>query len=159
MARSKDTMEYIRGTVTESAAGAATVAEIDMPVRFDANLAVLIHKIVFRGGYFDAGHAQGDYFRCALHKIGSVQNPGDINDEYVIACLHQTLSVDATPNIIILEEGLMEWTFDPPLLYAKDNVYLAVLSAGQASALTAHVLIMYTLEKVTDDVFIDALTD
>lgn len=158
MGKIGETMEFISAQATETATATLAEETIDMPVRYETNYAMLIHDIWFNHGQFDAGHAQADYFRVALQSI-SGQNPGDMNNDYTIAYLYETLSVDAIVNIFTLQDGFAHWHFDPPLLYAKQKAFLAVLSAGQASGLTGKVRIGYTIQKVSDDVFIDALTE
>ena len=49
--------------------------------------------------------------------------------------------------------------FDPPILYAKNKIYMGMNSAGQGAVKTAYAALGYTLEKVDKDDFIAALVE
>jgi len=49
--------------------------------------------------------------------------------------------------------------FDPPILYAKQSVFLGVKGLGNSGAKALSVRVGYTLEKVSREQFIEALVD
>ncbi|GAI04469.1 unnamed protein product, partial [marine sediment metagenome] len=59
----------------------------------------------------------------------------------------------------IVTMGAQKQTFDPPILYPKANLYVALSTAGFASITNASFRIGYTLEKVSREDFISALVE
>ena len=56
-------------------------------------------------------------------------------------------------------ENPAHWRFDPPVLVAKDTLFLGVVGTGNANAKSARIRIGYTLQKVSVEAFIAALVE
>lgn len=156
-------MEFIHADVTSSATGDAGVeaAEIHMPVSENENLACLIHRVdflvnmlltadlaaatnIWRGGSLNT-------FPAADHADMLIGVPG---------CLAMYIwgATTSAAGVLSNQEGERAWLFDPPLLIARRQLYVAAYrSVGVANDTNCRINIGYTVEKVSKDAFIAAL--
>ncbi|MBA7586626.1 hypothetical protein ES708_28629 [subsurface metagenome] len=151
-------MEYLRQTVTQSGANAYTEHEIATPTSKTENMAMLIHSIEFSASRFvEAAPANGDAIQ--LQVTSTHQNSiTEIADPDCIALYEVFVHLNAVFNTIFTH-GAHHIKFDPPLLYPKAHLYLAVGSNGLAAAIAGQFRIGYTLEKVSREDFISALVE
>ena len=149
-------MEFISKRLEESAAGVYTEAVIPTPCSQTEQFAMLIHRI---DGHMEPPEVVGAAITVsalALNKASKSEGVG-IDDP---DCLFEGLSkvdavVAATPNFINC--GQFVRRFDPPILYAKSQIYLGVWGNNNVGTMTQVCRIGYTLEKVSKDAFIAAL--
>ena len=133
-----------------------------MPVSENENLAMLIHKIMMRPGEPDliaSTKTENDV------QLTSQSNPAPVawHDESVI------MRRDVSYNFLgVITTAPVEWEtspmphieyYDPPLLYARRNMYLGVLGKnnGVGVVMNCYVYVYYTVEKVSKEAFIAAL--
>lgn len=158
MARTKPTTEILKNENGLIAADTFREEEIDTPVDINSRLAMLITKIIFGDdGFSGIVVADGDTIVQSLtDKSQTVVR--DMDHEAHIADYQKTIDIGAL-FFNINERGLRVWKFDPPLLYAKTKMYHQFDTGGIGATLQARTNIHYTLEKVSQQVFIDALTE
>ena len=154
-------MEFLRGTITMSAATTYTELEIRTPVSKTEELAMLIHQVRWDIAKPTATDAATVRVAASLHDrpqtdTAQISDPGCISRHSLFAeagVTEGTLSEFATFD---LREGWVYY-FTPPLLYAKDAIYLGVNSDHATLLVLAQVRIGYTLERVSSADFIAAL--
>lgn len=155
---SKDFMEYLRGTVTETGANTFSQVTINTPVGRANQLAMLIHEIVMEldpTNSIDA-LADNDGINMQVTKDSETNLVG-VDSESHIASHDQTFKL-VTSGATTFDRRKTK-IFNPPLLYAKSKMFFSAVSAGQAAAKTYNVKIGYTIEKVDKTSFIEALVD
>jgi len=156
-------MEFLRKYLKETAANTWTCEEIPTPASKTELMAVLIHQIRF----WIPMPAARDGLRCEFmaqlisrdsNEPLSADDPGYIHG---VCTAIECGTAEGT-----LDE--YEWTrmqgaetlyFNPPLLYAKDKLYLGVKGTNLLVPYDAVVVIGYTLERVSREEFIAALVE
>jgi len=157
-------MEFITGYVTESAANTWTTAAIEVPTSKELTMAMIIHQVEMDieppehtavGGTVVMGYLIDD----------DLEDRPMFDNTHVIYAKDQALYMDAAVAEVAWASaethilGGRVQTWQPGILYAKKKIYVGCEGVGQASAKTVRVRIGYTLEKVTTEQFIAALTE
>lgn len=156
-------MEFLRGRVSHSGGTNVESARIAVPSSKTEELACLIHQIEIKMDeptYVLAAH---EWIKAGISKQ---DYDGDANmPNYENTDMIWIVENTATEGIVVGPFGRNEQNtyikyFDPPLLYAKADIWLLhELDAGQPAAKIAQTIIGYTLEKVSREAFIEALID
>ncbi|MBA7707873.1 hypothetical protein ES703_116757 [subsurface metagenome] len=151
-------MEYLRGSVIMAAANAYTEVVLQTPTSKTENMAMLIHEIDLRPSKLVAiTPASTDTMSVQCTKA-SKTGFTKISDPDVLARYLTYTHLDAVFNYLA-EHGSQLTKFDPPLLYPKSQIYIAVVSSGFDATVDLHARIGYTLEKVSREDFISALVE
>ena len=154
-------LEFLRGRVTMTAAGAYAETQIRTPVSKTEELAMLIHLIDAKVAIAPPEDALTTETWSSLHDrprtdVAPLDDPG---------CLwHHLVFIQAGVTEGTLTEYSTYWVdeinrlyLSPPILYAKDTIYVGV-DCTHASYLASTILrIGYTLERVSSQDFIAAL--
>lgn len=155
-------MEFLRGTVTTSAANTFTETEIPTPVSRSEKLAMLIWKVHWRPDLQGTVDAAVVDFRAQLAK--DTQNAfllGD-DDDLVGRFVRQrgagAVQGSLSEYLVEVQDDLQEF-FQPPMLYAKSSMFLGLDGVADTAVRTCAVVVGYTLERVPDALFIAALVD
>ncbi|MBA7707494.1 hypothetical protein ES703_116367 [subsurface metagenome] len=154
-------MEFLRGRLTETISGTYCETEIRTPASKTEKMAMLIHKVVFDGDDLVCANDEWMQIRAALQKRSKTGIPGGISNSDVV-CQWKRFFRNIAQTSSQTEGGPWEIDFDPPVLYAKDGIWLAMLKTYLTTAggtKTVDVMIGYTLEKVAAQDFIDALVE
>ncbi|GAH26328.1 unnamed protein product [marine sediment metagenome] len=155
--KTSNVLEIMRGLLSTSVADTLTSEAFNTPVRYKDNEAMLIWDIWFSlGTGFDVGHADGDEMEVSL---SDEEGDRDYQHDGLVAKYSELLSVDGNSMILVNKSGHTHWHFDPPLLYAKQQIWFNTSSVGIGTTIQNRFRIGYTIEKVSDQVFIDALTE
>jgi len=154
-------MELLNAQVTESAANTHTEIAIQLPTSRSELLAMLVHQVGFElapntliDTVTDDTHAQ--LRRRSATSILARSDPDLIASYAVFASVGKVVGA-AEKAVVLMAEGYLQSYFDPPLLIARNQLYLAVESYNETVARYAAVRIGYTLEKVSERAFIAAL--
>ncbi|MBA7550106.1 hypothetical protein ES705_42612 [subsurface metagenome] len=151
-------MEYLRAGVVQDAANVYAEVQIPTPTSKTENMAMLIHTIEMHPSILlDAQPAQGDMMLQHVSRK-SKDNIGTISDEDILAYLRAYTTLNAVYNGLSIT-GEQTYKFDPPILYPRANLYMAMSSIGMGGVASASVRIGYTLEKVSREDFISALVE
>jgi len=157
-------MEFLRNKVQETANSTFTEEEIPTPCSNTEKMAMLIHMIAFHTD--DPQTDEGSYgtVLTGIYRH-SMESPVHWHDPDCIMSYTQMIAAGryegtlseyfeyyADPQVLY---------FDPPILYARSVIYHSVEGIGQpgVAVKTSHVMIGYTLEKVSDAHFIAALVE
>lgn len=156
-------MEFMRGKVTNSAPNVYTEEVLSTPASKNEMMAMLIHMVILRTDSPDPIDATQTYVYAGLTRR-SRDAFIEINDPDAI------YTRIWTRNLGVVEGTLSEYNletmghepivyFDPPILYAKDALYLSTLGANNTAVKSVYLQLGYTLERVTLEQFVAALTE
>lgn len=159
-------MEFLRIDGIESAVNTYTEFAFITPTSRTEKQAMLIHMIEFHMKTPDAQHDIAAYTNGQImdEPIGSMQN---IHNPHILLKVLEEASfpeqimiagVDHEYRPVIYSRGQYLLNFDPPLLYAKQYIYAAVESSASLNPCDFAGRIGYTLQKVSAEDFIAALT-
>ncbi len=157
-------MEFIRDSVTESAANTYTETEIKTPASRTEKLAMLIWQMEIEAGLPDIEDAQSNATLTQLVK--TTQNTGlGLQDEDLLMRVNKLANVGTVQGSLTefqryqeLDASVIRY-FDPPILYAKAEMFLGIVGSGNAAAGSSGARVGYTLERVASEEFIAALVD
>lgn len=131
---------------------------IPTPCSGNENLAMLIHQIKIRVDHPQFVAGVEVYVNASVHDRQRSSVSGEMN----VGCLMRYMRY-----IWVDAGGQYQWQageldaitqyFDPPILYAKQNIYFGLNSGNCISVRGGYAAIGYTLEKVAKDDFIAAL--
>lgn len=156
-------MEFLRGRLTETVSGTYCEVELKTPASKTEKLAMLIHKVIFDGDDLVCAADEWMAIRAALQARTKTGIPGGIsNSDVIVQWKRFYRSIGATPDSMQFEYSPQVIDFDPPILYAKDSIFLAMLKTYLTTAggtKTVDVMIGYTLDKVSDSDYIAALVE
>jgi len=148
-------MEFLRGKI--AMIGAKTYAEVEIrtPVSRTEELAMLIHMIEAKVVKVPMVSTETNDALCHLCDRPS----DDIRGVEEPECLfhHLVFSDFETSAVQFFAQEIRVQLFNPPILYAKDALYLGVNSTHLMNLSTATMRIGYTLERVSSKDFIAAL--
>jgi len=138
--------------------GAYKETAIPLPTSQTEMLAFLLHRVDFRLGhphFIDTLMTSVACYLTKAHQTG----PIDLADPDLIAQYFWHVSVNqvAGSGISKWEDGKNIWTFDPPILIARDHVYMGGRTFQETANQVVQVRLGYTLEKVSREAFIAAL--
>jgi len=155
-------MEFLRGRVTQAAINTYAETEIRTPASKTEKMAVLIHMIEFHGD--DLEGTEGTYASVTGALLDRTSTAiRSINAPEVIAFFWRFMGLGRYQGTLTehneQESSPKAFYFDPPILYAKDSIWLAVNTAQCPSVKTIDCRVGYTLEKVSDTDFISALVE
>lgn len=155
-------MEYLRGRITEAVSGTYAEVELKTPSSKTEKLAMLIHQVIWDGDDLLCAAGEWMQIRAALQRRTKTGIPGGISNSDVV-CQWKRFFRDIGPGTAYQSEQ-SPWIveFDPPQLYAKDSIFLSMLKTYQTTpggTKTVDVAIGYTLDKVSESDFIDALVE
>ena len=166
MAEQGALMEFIRGAVTEGAANTMTETEIAAPTSRSEKLAMLIWQVQFTQDDPDVEDGQSNAVVTKLYDrtIGTATAHRGIDNPAVIAEVEKIIHAGGVQGSLTeyYRDKLMPGyiaSFQPPVLYTKESMFLAILGGGNANAKGARVRVGYTLERVPIDLFIAALVE
>lgn len=148
-------LEFIRATVTLSAANTFTQVTIATPVGRASNLAMLIHSIETEVDGFDTP-ADQDQIEIQLTKVSQTAMIR-LADPNLIYRDTRQIGFVTSGSFMFKNEDRQE--FRPPILYAQSNMYFGCKTAGQAAARRFDIRIGYTIEAVDKTTFLEALVD
>ena len=158
VSKSERFMEFLRANGTPGAANGFKNVEIKVPASKTESLAMLIHRIDF---YLDPEEdldAPAHADKLTWQLCSSEQSAIIPINNSAIVDMAQLYDLLVTSGLAALTFPIVH-EFNPPILYAKDTLYLGIQTVGQGDADTMGVRVGYTLEKVTKDQFIEALVD
>ncbi|MBA7706001.1 hypothetical protein ES703_114845 [subsurface metagenome] len=149
-------MEFLTLFHRGGAAGILTEGEIPLPTSANENLAVLIHQIdlmvtIPSDGIENLGALSTVSYIHMAESFPNSAMPGMLIKREV----YMVESGVTGQHFQVNQEHFMKY-FDPPVLVAKNKLYVIQKSAGCADK-SVDAVIGYTLEKVSKDDFIDAL--
>ncbi len=156
-------MEFLKGTVMESAANAYTEVEVKTPASRTESMAMLIWQAETVNPTPDIEDGQDNstgthWAKRTLTSLTAIDSPDCIQrtDVNVFAG-----GVEGSLSEYLVHRGRKQVVqyFDPPILYPRASLFYAVASGGNASVKSAQGRIGYTLEKVSPGDFIAALVD
>ncbi|MBA7550727.1 hypothetical protein ES705_43250 [subsurface metagenome] len=151
-------MEFMRGSLAQSAANVFTEREVQTPTSKTETMAMLIHQIELRPArLIDSTPTAEDHIAVQIAKAPQ-DSTDDIDNPDIIAYYMARTHLDAVFNQMV-EKGYQEVKFDPPILYPKSTIYAGINTIGFAAPMTLNFRIGYTLEKVSREDFIAALVD
>ena len=152
-------MEYLHGKILQSAINVYEEVEIRTPSSKTEVLATLIHEVDFHVSGFEAGAtvADVDAFQCRLTKKPQTTNIFLDNPDLI--AYYELWAILGTVFNSFWENGARIWKFDPPILYPRDAMYLAVKTQGFAMVRAVYARVGYTLERVSSEDFIAALVE
>ncbi|MBA7708002.1 hypothetical protein ES703_116889 [subsurface metagenome] len=151
-------LEFLRANVRQSAADAYTEKEVATPASKTETMAMLIHSIeLYPEAQIDGEPVQGDHIDVHVSKASKTIT-GNISDPDILAVYITTTHLAAIFHGIT-HTGAQKYVFDPPILYPKSSIFIAIDGTGLAATITGHFRIGYTLEKVSREDFIDALVE
>lgn len=153
--------EYLKAFVTESAANTYTEKEYRIPTSKTELMAMLIHDIWVPEGCTELveGTVTKVSWHIAEHSMTTIR-PWRF-DGILLGGRHDTHAGDVEGTLS--EYFWDNWNaprhvhFDPPMLYARDAIWVGVLGAAATAPRTVAFVIAYTLEKVSRQDFIAAL--
>lgn len=156
-------MEFMKGKVTEPTLNTYTEIALVTPASKTEQMAMLIHQILLRVDGPDPVDADLSYVYAQLTKR-TMSGFTEVDDP---ACLYSRIW---SQKLGIAEGTLSEYAcfsqghwpiiyFDPPILYTRDYMYLAVLGDANTVVKSAYLSLGYTIEKVTTEQFIAALVE
>ena len=156
-------LEFVRNQVTESGANTYTEDEVQMPTSRTERLAMLIWSIQMEISFPDIEDAQGNRVDSHLADSEATARQRYHNTGVLFAGAWETSAGAAAGTLseYMFNEktGPLYVRFDPPVLYAKSTIFHGIVGIGNSSVKTAQVMIGYTLEKVSTEAFIAALTE
>lgn len=156
--------EYVRGDLLESAANTFSELEIKTPVGRSINIAMLLHSVMALVGLPDIEDGQSNLTQVALYDRTrtSIPTPDvsgllwfqDYSNNYGVVAgtlteFSQTTVRGDSPNKL----------WQPPVLYAKDALFLGIVGSGNANPKRVQIQVGYTLGIVTPEEFIAALVE
>ena len=157
-------MEFVRGTVLESAANTYTVSEIPTPVSRTEKLAMLIWKIQIdlNTASLEDGQQNSMQAQLTRNREGGMLR---LDDPGLLAGSFKVTEAGAAQGS--LSEYLREYVdppssiqdFQPPFLFAKSEMFISAQGVGNSAALRASARVGYTLERIPADIFIAALVE
>lgn len=147
-------VSFKRASVTESGANTFTQETISLPVDIAKNLVFLIWQIEWHCSNAQDTMVQDDQIACQITRTSQTSIVG-IDNTSVIAQFKQQVQVLTSGGAIARYPVIQ--TFDPPLPIAKEEIYLAIASTGDASANGVKVRIHYTLREMKDSDFVKSL--
>ena len=154
-------MEFLRGKVIMTVAEAYTEKEIRTPVSKTEELAMLIHQIQVK--MTAPPPVDAAIRETTMHIADRTSNVilelDDPSSLFWHVCFVNFGTVEGT-----LSEAMVYWVpevirvnYNPPILYARDSIYLAVDSNHTTALPQVTCQIGYTLERVSSADFIAAL--
>ncbi|MBA7550262.1 hypothetical protein ES705_42772 [subsurface metagenome] len=152
-------MEFLRARVNMSAPNIYTELQMPTPTSKTELMAMLIHSIYIEPNRLvDATTpTTGDTVEIHLAECSKTACR-KVYDPDILAYFFSVTGLNAVWNNIEITGALM-WKFDPPILYPKANLYLAMSTIGMTAIGGAVTRIGYTLEKVSREDFISALVE
>lgn len=157
MVKNEIPIEFLRfPALVMSAANTFTEVSVNTPVSRTENLAMLIRFIEFQQPLNLDVVAELDSISMQVSK-NSKSDITTLDDSDLLALMRNVFK--------LITSGMLEHRavhridFDNPILYAKTSIFFGMLTAGQGGAKTGYCRLGYTLERVPDKIFIDALVD
>lgn len=128
---------------------------IPTPVGRSDKLAMLIHYITVSHDTLDAA-VDGDEINMQLNRstgtvIRKISDPTNIES--------WTEEIMFTTSGQAVKKRTLRRNYDPPILYAKSNIFFASQTSGQTGAVRCDTKIAYTIQKVDATTFLEALVD
>lgn len=150
-------LEKLGGKCNMSAADTYTEVAINTPVSGTEELAMLIHKIAMVGEWPNPTAGSVSHIREQVMKraIGSSVGYDDPDLIWRVQKAVETSGVGDPAWQSGSEDN--ETYFDPPILYARPQIFVSIDGANNGAVKGMVVAIWYTLEKVSKDAFIAAL--
>jgi len=155
-------MEFLHARITQAVINTYAEVEMKTPSSRTEKMALLIHMIEFHGDDVEGvppayASVTGAILDRTSTSIRSLHAPE------VIAAMWRFNSMGRY-TLVLTEDWTLEHSptilkFDPPILYAKDSMFLAINSVGNPSVKTMDCRVGYTLEKVSSEDFISALVE
>ncbi len=157
-------MEFLRGKITETAANTYTEVEISAPTSRSEKLAMLIWQILFQLDLPTLEDGESNFTRTHLANATSQTPIHDLDDDECLHRMRANIQAGAgqgslSEYLILDQTGPEIRYFAPPLLYAKDSLFLAIEGTGNPTAKAVQVQVGYTLERVPPEMFIAALVE
>ena len=154
-------MEFLRSTVEESAAATYTETVIHCPVSENEQLAMLIHSIEWWIESPETIDTKESSLQAhlAMASKTAIARLKDRDVLSIITSTHQAGFVEGTLTEFVRTWVRRQWIlyFNPPILYPRRVLYLAVAGTENVAAYEADVRIGYTLARVSREAFIAAL--
>ena len=151
-------MEFLRGNVVQAAINTYAELQVPTPASKTENMAMLIHSIeIHPSRLVDTTPTNGDFMEVHVAKASKAAS-AFIHDPDILATYKVETVINAGVGEI-QETGQQVYKFNPPILYPKTNLYIAISSVGLAATAGGKVRIGYTLEKVSREDFISALVE
>lgn len=157
-------MEFLRAEVSEPTANTFTQVEISTPASRSEELAMLIWKVVFQIDMPDVEDGQRNAVQGRLTRSSQTAIINE-HDPDLIAWITANLGAGQVEGSLseYFEKTVRPsngfWDFAPPVLYAKSEMFAQVVGTGNAQTKSCHVLLGYTLERVSTSQFISALVE
>ncbi|MBA7546349.1 hypothetical protein ES705_38739 [subsurface metagenome] len=151
-------MEFLRADVKQTVVDTYKEVQIPTPTSKTENMAMLIHEIYLEPNRLVDG-TPTDTDTMELHLAGKTKaTVTKVSDPDILAYLFAMTSKGTIWNWLETL-GAQMWKFDPPILYPKANLFLAINTGGFTATMSAVCRIGYTLEKVSREDFISALVE
>ena len=155
-------MEFIVTRANEAVAGTMFEEEIYLPSSKTETLAMLIHKVAIDITSLERIDATQTMVIAGLSKRSNPSSTRYGCDPAIIAGYGAALDCGMMEGTlsefkVFQEYGEQVTYFDPPILIARDRLWLVAKTYNQLSLTFVTCVIGYTLEKVTRDAFIAAL--
>ena len=150
-------MEFMRLKVVMSAADTYDEQDFQTPASKTENLAMLIHQITVSTSTW-TGAVEGD--NMIMH-IASTSETDTLNpdDPHLVGGAVFGKEIKLATNGMYIDRIHDTIYFDPPILYAKNKIYIGMNTVGQGAVKTGYAALGYTLEKVDKDSYIAALVE
>ncbi|MBA7550846.1 hypothetical protein ES705_43372 [subsurface metagenome] len=151
-------MEYLRATAIQASPNAFGETQMPTPTSKTENMAMLIHSIeMMLLRYVDTTPTDTDTVSCHVSSQ-SQTSIRKIDEPETLASFLAVTHINAVYHDTE-KHGQLNLKFDPPILYPKANLYLAISSSGHTTGQYVKCRIGYTLEKVSREDFISALVE
>ena len=157
-------MEFVRGTLTPAAAGTYEELEIATPPSRSEKLAVLIWRLELSLGVPETSDTNTT--DILAHWASATQTAIILENDPECLMVHQRVvragdvAGTLTEFIVTAGDNRTEVAlFQPPILYAKDSLFLGIDTTNQASVKQVIGRVGYTLERVPAELFIAALVE
>lgn len=151
-------LQYVRSSVTESAANTFTEAQINLPVVVAEGFVIEAHLVEFQipGPDLAALQATDDNASVSVQLTKATQSAiVPLSDpDYIYGHQLQWLSpaartAEKAPVLPIQLFGALNWQFPEPILLPFEQIHLGAVSFGLASAQTYRVRIGYKTVRLT----------
>ena len=149
-------MEFLRGRVTMTETEQYTQQEIRTPVSKTEELAMLIHQVQLKIPYPPVDENAIRENMIALQDRSATEIL-EMDDPSSIMWHLTFTSHTAITGLLYWVPEIARWYFNPPILYARDTIWLAIDSTCPTAFPVGLCQIGYTLERVSSKDFIAAL--
>ena len=156
-------MEFIRGAVTMSGANTFTEVEVATPASRSEKLAMLIWRIAWFPN--NPVHIDGSEVSLRMQLARDTQaailaaEDDDLVSNIQVVSRMGTAQGSLSEYASVFVRGALLEYFQPPLLYAKQSIFLGVDTVSDNTARSGAFVLGYTLERVPAELFIASLVE